>query len=70
MVRVVLELDDEVFARLKARAEGEQTSVEALIGALASEGAVTTESEPSAEFMELVERQSERYARLFSRLAE
>ena len=69
MVRVTLELDDEVYAHLKEQAEQAGMSVDELLASMAA-----AQCEPggdvSPEFRELIARQSERYKRLFARLGE
>lgn len=69
MVRVEIELEDEVYERLRERAADSEIPVERLLSTIASENARDLD-EVSPEFRELISRQTGRYERLFARLGE
>ena len=68
MTTISVSLDDETYARLKAVAEAEGTSVENLLAAAAAERADRTSE--VAEARRMAEQHLVRYPNLFKRLAE
>ena len=69
MVSVTIELDDDVYGRLKEQADKAGVPVNDLLVSMALEQ-LEAEGNVSPEFRDLIARQSERYKRLFERLGE
>jgi hypothetical protein len=71
MVTVTVELVDEVYARLKRRADSIHESVEFVVAAIATHQPENIAGDDvTPEFMALVRRQIEQYGPVFKRLAD
>lgn len=69
MATVTIELDDSVYEKLQAQAASAQLSVEQLLAVVATSQSEASPGSVSPEFRDLIERQSQRYERLFALLA-